>query len=91
MLTRCGQFDIKRQGMIIDTISLGGNPDGNLCHVARRRSGGWKRKEVASRLRTAGHDVYTPTLIGVGERVHLASPAISLETHVADVIGIMRL
>ena len=41
-------------------------------------SGGWQWKEVASRLRTAGHDVYTPTLTGVSERVHLASPDINL-------------
>ena len=52
--------------------------------------GGWQWKEVASHLRSAGHEVYTPTLTGVGERVHLASPEISLETHVEDVLGVLK-
>ena len=35
--------------------------------------GGWCYKRVAQRLRQAGHEVYTPTLTGVGERVHLVN------------------
>jgi pimeloyl-ACP methyl ester carboxylesterase len=34
--------------------------------------------------------VYTPTLTGLGERAHLASPKVSLETHVADVVGVLE-
>ena len=37
-------------------------------------AGGWQWREVASLLRVAGHDVFTPTLTGLDERVHLASP-----------------
>lgn len=40
---------------------------------------------LAPLLRSAGHDVYTPSLTGLGEREHLLSPAIDLTTHVMDV------
>lgn len=45
---------------------------------------------VAKRLRAAGHTVFTPTLTGLGERAHLASPAITLTTHVRDVAGMLE-
>lgn len=38
-------------------------------------------------LQAAGHEVFTPSLTGVGERVHLASPQVGLSTHVADVVN----
>jgi pimeloyl-ACP methyl ester carboxylesterase len=38
-------------------------------------------------LRTAGHEVFTPSLTGIGERVHLASPQVTLSTHVRDVVN----
>ncbi|HSB66926.1 MAG TPA: alpha/beta fold hydrolase [Anaerolineales bacterium] len=47
--------------------------------------GGWCWKRVAQRLRAAGHELYTPTLTGLGERAHLLSPEIDLDTHVKDV------
>jgi len=47
--------------------------------------GGWDWKGVERELRTRGWNVYRPTLTGLGERHHLASPEIGLATHVADV------
>ena len=38
-------------------------------------------------LRAAGHDVFTPSLTGIGERVHLSSPQVDLTTHVRDVVN----
>lgn len=52
--------------------------------------GGWVWQEVATQLRTQGHDVYPVTLTGLGERVHLAHAGIDLETHVADVVNLME-
>ena len=52
--------------------------------------GGWCWQRVASRLRAAGHQVFTPTLTGVGERVHLAHPGVNLTTHVTDVLNVLR-
>jgi pimeloyl-ACP methyl ester carboxylesterase len=47
--------------------------------------GGWCWRDVAHALGTEGHRVFSPTLTGLGERAHLMSPAITLETHIADV------
>jgi pimeloyl-ACP methyl ester carboxylesterase len=49
--------------------------------------GGWCYSRVSRRLRAEGHDVYTPTLSGVGERAHLAAQAINLSTHIQDVVA----
>ena len=38
-------------------------------------------------LRDAGHDVFTPSLTGIGERAHLTSPQVDLTTHVRDVVN----
>lgn len=51
--------------------------------------GGWCWRRVVARLRAAGHDVFTPTLTGMGERVHLASPVVGLDTHVRDILGVL--
>ena len=51
--------------------------------------GGWAWREVAVRLRRFGHDVFPVTLTGLGERVHLASRDVDLETHIADVLGLL--
>jgi pimeloyl-ACP methyl ester carboxylesterase len=51
--------------------------------------GAWFWRPVARLLQKAGHEVFTPTLTGYGERVHLASPEIGLDTHVQDVLGVL--
>ena len=50
-------------------------------------AGGWCWQEVARRLRNEGHYAYPVTLTGLGERAHLASPEIDLETHITDVVN----
>jgi pimeloyl-ACP methyl ester carboxylesterase len=52
--------------------------------------GGWCWQKVASRLRAAGHEVHTPTLTGLGERSHLIGPGIGLDTHITDVVNMIR-
>jgi pimeloyl-ACP methyl ester carboxylesterase len=52
--------------------------------------GGWCWQPVARRLREEGHDVYPVTLTGLGERVHLASPEVDLETHITDVVNLVE-
>jgi pimeloyl-ACP methyl ester carboxylesterase len=52
--------------------------------------GGWCYQPVARRLRAAGHDVYTPTLTGLGERSHLLSPQIDLDLHIRDVCAVLH-
>jgi pimeloyl-ACP methyl ester carboxylesterase len=52
-------------------------------------SGGWNWQDVARRLRAAGHEVYAPTLTGLGERVHLATPDVGLDTHITDIVNVL--
>lgn len=57
-----------------------------LVHAAWH--GGWCWKKVTPLLRAAGHQVFTPTLTGLGERAHLAHPLIGLESHVQDILNV---
>src|SRR5437763_8418345 len=52
--------------------------------------GGWYWGRVTPLLREAGHEVFTPTLTGLGERAHLLSPEIDLDTHIRDVLGVIK-
>jgi pimeloyl-ACP methyl ester carboxylesterase len=52
--------------------------------------GGWCWRRVEGRLRQAGHRVFAPTLTGVGERRHLLSAAVDLETHIQDLLGVLE-
>ena len=56
-----------------------------LVHGGRHR--GWCWRPVARRLRALGHEVFTPTLTGLGDRAHLLSREIGLATHVDDVVA----
>jgi pimeloyl-ACP methyl ester carboxylesterase len=53
------------------------------CH------GGWCWTRVARRLRAAGHEVFTPTLTGFGERVHLLTHDVGPATLVQDVVAVL--
>lgn len=52
--------------------------------------GGWIWRRVIGPLRAAGHEVHAVTLTGDGERAHLRRPDIDLDTHIADVIGLIE-
>ena len=56
-----------------------------LVHGAFIGSWGWRW--LTPYLRNAGHDVHTPSLTGLGDRVHLASCDINLDTHITDVVN----
>ena len=51
--------------------------------------GGWCWKRLLPLMRRAGHEVYAPSLTGLGDRAHLASPLLDLETHIQDVLGVI--
>jgi len=52
-------------------------------------SGGLIWRNVARALRKADHEVYTPTLTGLGERRHLLNGEIDLDTHIQDILGVI--
>jgi pimeloyl-ACP methyl ester carboxylesterase len=54
-----------------------------LVHGAWGGAHGWRK--VRPLLRDAGHEVFTPSLTGLGERSHLARPGDNLSTHILDV------
>ncbi len=41
-------------------------------------------------MRQAGHRLIVPTYTGLGEREHLANPAVNLETHIQDLLGVIK-
>ena len=52
--------------------------------------GGWCWRKVAKRLRNQGHEVFTPSLTGMGEREHLWTPEVGLTTHTQDILNLIR-
>ena len=56
-----------------------------LVHGAWGGAHGFRK--VRGPLREAGHEVFTPSLTGIGERVHLTSPQVCLTTHITDVVN----
>ena len=52
--------------------------------------GGWCWRRVADILEAKGHKVFTPTLTGVGERSHLLSGDINLDTHITDIVNVFE-
>ena len=53
-------------------------------------TGGWYMGKVARRLRQAGHEVFTPTYTGLGERAHLLNREIDLDTHIQDILNVFH-
>jgi pimeloyl-ACP methyl ester carboxylesterase len=56
-----------------------------LVHGAWSGAHGFRK--VRGPLRRAGHEVFTPSLTGIGERAHLTSPQVCLTTHITDVVN----
>jgi pimeloyl-ACP methyl ester carboxylesterase len=54
-------------------------------------SAGWTWKKMRPRLRALGHELFTPTYTGLGERRHLASRDIGLDTHVTDICAVIAM
>ena len=94
---RCGLPALKLLLLVLFACC---EPSGTARAAGRRKStyviihgafgGGWDWRAVDDRLTRAGHRVYRPTLTGLGERVHLSSPDIGLQTHVRDIINVIR-
>lgn len=52
--------------------------------------GGWCWRRVADLLEAKGHKVYAPSLTGNGDRSHLLSKDINLDTHIADIVNLFK-
>lgn len=56
-----------------------------LVHGAWGGSYGFRK--LRPLLQQVGHEVFTPSLTGIGERAHLTGPTVGLDTHIADVVN----
>jgi pimeloyl-ACP methyl ester carboxylesterase len=54
-------------------------------------SAGWAWKKMRPLLRAAGHEFWTPTYTGLGERAHLGHAGVSLDTHIQDVVAVLEI
>jgi pimeloyl-ACP methyl ester carboxylesterase len=52
--------------------------------------GGWCYDKVTERLQARGHRVFAPSLTGLGERSHLLSASVDLQTHITDVVQLLH-
>jgi pimeloyl-ACP methyl ester carboxylesterase len=59
-----------------------------VCHGAW--SAGWAWKKMHPLMAGAGHRLVTPTCTGLGERAHLANPSVDLETHIQDILNVIK-
>ncbi len=75
-------------GMVTAARAQAGRKTFVLVHGSS--AGGWCYRRVADLLEKAGHKVYAPTLTGLGERSHLMSGLITLDTHIADIVNVIR-
>lgn len=53
--------------------------------------GGWCWRRVVPLLLERGHEVYTPTLTGLGDRAHLGRPHTGLVAHIQDLVAVLEL
>jgi len=59
-----------------------------VCHGAW--SAGWAWKKMHPLMQAAGHRLVTPSYTGLGERAHLAHPGLDLESHIEDILNVIR-
>lgn len=59
-----------------------------VCHGAW--GGGWSWKKMHPLMQVADIRLLTPTYTGLGERAHLANPLIDLETHIEDILNVIK-
>jgi pimeloyl-ACP methyl ester carboxylesterase len=51
---------------------------------------GWAWKKMRPLMAARGHELFTPTYTGLGERAHLANRDVDLETHIADILAALE-
>src|SRR6201992_485427 len=59
-----------------------------LCHGAW--GGGWSWKKMHPLMQAAGHRLVTPSYTGLGERAHQANRSIDLESHIAEILNVIK-
>jgi pimeloyl-ACP methyl ester carboxylesterase len=66
------------------------NPSKTFVLIHGAWHGGWCWRRVSDLLEPRGHKVFAPTLTGLGERSHLLSKDINLDTHITDIVNVFK-
>ena len=66
------------------------DPKDNIVLIHGAWHGGWCWRLVRDDLTARGHTVFTPSLTGLGDRAHLMSRDVNLDTHIADVVSLIE-
>lgn len=93
MLGGCGTSSLTRSTTATDvTIDNLEKPDTIHTYVLVHGAwhGGWCWRDVRAGLEALGHTVYAPTLTGLAEKAHLLTPQVGLNTHIADVVSVIK-
>ncbi|MBS4083893.1 MAG: alpha/beta hydrolase [Rhizobiales bacterium] len=53
-------------------------------------SAGWAWRKMHALMREKGHSLFTPSYTGLGERSHLGSPSIGLNSHMQDILMVLQ-
>jgi pimeloyl-ACP methyl ester carboxylesterase len=51
---------------------------------------GWAWKKMHPLMTAQGHRLVTPTYTGLGDRTHLASANLDLDTHITDIVNVLE-
>ena len=71
---------------VLSTYSI----DKSLVLVHGSCHGGWCWNKTTPFLKIYNHEIYTPTLTGLGERSHILYEAINLSTHINDIVQVLE-
>lgn len=71
-------------------VALAQAPNATFVLVPGAWHGAWCYRRVADLLMAKGHKVHALTLTGLADRVHLASDAVNMDTHVADIVNFVK-
>jgi pimeloyl-ACP methyl ester carboxylesterase len=97
------QWSTPRTSVSLNPLGLRLSPKGDLCRELSTKVflarfvlipgawlGAWAWKEVTPYLEKKGHSVYPVTLTGMGERIHLATNDVCMETAIQDVLNVIK-
>lgn len=95
--------DITRRGVMGGAALAAAAASGDIFGAARAQSapktfllvhgtfcGGWIWRRVSDLLEKKGHKAFSPTLTGLGERSHLLSKDINLDTQITDIVNVIK-
>jgi pimeloyl-ACP methyl ester carboxylesterase len=75
---------------LVATTTMPQPPSRTFVLVHGAWHGGWCWRKVVPLLASAGHRVLAPTLTGLGERSHLVTPEVDLDTHIQDINAVFH-